>query len=394
MSYEMKMVRAVLSCLLIAVTVHAEVRTWRSATGAKLQAEFLGVADGKVTLETPAGKVLRIDLSKLSHPDQQFIKQLTGVEATAPESKGGEVPASGSKSGSAGPVASVASEDAKSLPYIEGEDWIQIWDGTRKIRGGKGITRQSHAIYEGRKYRAVIDERGVLSVQMMNNGEKVGYPMRMGHYCWKLGTDGKYLKDDDGKGVAHRPVEKFIDPPAPSRNPDKVHLKGVREDNVHWELVYEFSPDYLTAQSWVKDPGSISHASYYWQNFTLAPSHEFDRTTSIAEQKRATANCKVTADLRGEGSESFGYTSSQSLSKLINSAKVAGHYAPLTVSFDVAESDKWAHLRGYPGQPLYNGYNVRGQMHAGADSGAKGKKGKPADREVWEKTPKIKLTIK
>lgn len=364
------MIRALLSCLLIAGTVHAEMRTWKSSTGAELKAEFLGVERGQVTLETPAGKTMRIKLRKLSLPDQQFIKQLTGVEATAPDSK----------SGSAGPVASVASKDAKNLPYIEGEDWIQIWAGRRKIRGGKGRTRQSHAIYEGRKYRAVIDERGFLFVWPMNNGEKVGFPIRMGHHCRKLNTDGSFLKDDDGRGVAHRSVEKFIDPPAPSRNPEKVHLKGVRDDNVHWELVYEFSPDYLTAQGWVKDPGSISHASYYWQNFALAPSHEFDRTTSNADRKKATANCKLTADLRGKGSESFDYASSQSLGKLITSAKVAGHYEPFTVSFDVVESDKWARLQHYDGMPLYNGYNLRARMRDG--------------REVWEKTPKIKVTIK
>ena len=59
----MKMMRVVLCCLLIAGTVYAEARTWRSSTGSKVQAELLGVEDGVATLVTTAGKVLRIKLT-------------------------------------------------------------------------------------------------------------------------------------------------------------------------------------------------------------------------------------------------------------------------------------------------------------------------------------------
>lgn len=50
------------------------VRTWTDATGGfRVEAEFVGLADGKVQLKRNDGKVITVPLDKLSEADQRFI---------------------------------------------------------------------------------------------------------------------------------------------------------------------------------------------------------------------------------------------------------------------------------------------------------------------------------
>lgn len=50
------------------------VRTWTDATGKhKVEAELVGVADGKVTLRKTDGKTTTIALDKLSDADREYV---------------------------------------------------------------------------------------------------------------------------------------------------------------------------------------------------------------------------------------------------------------------------------------------------------------------------------
>ena len=58
----------------------AELRTWRAVNGKSLKAKFVSLNDGKVTLKPTTGKEFKVDLSKLSEADQEYIKDLEKPE--------------------------------------------------------------------------------------------------------------------------------------------------------------------------------------------------------------------------------------------------------------------------------------------------------------------------
>src|SRR5262245_62397017 len=54
-----------------------EMRTWTDSTGKhKVQAKYVSLADGKVTLEGADGKQFEIELTKLSRDDQKHVADL------------------------------------------------------------------------------------------------------------------------------------------------------------------------------------------------------------------------------------------------------------------------------------------------------------------------------
>lgn len=67
------MKRAMLTVGLLAVGTIAEAREW-TIRGAKVEAEYLGLKDGKVALKLPDGRTGQIPLESLSADDQQFAR--------------------------------------------------------------------------------------------------------------------------------------------------------------------------------------------------------------------------------------------------------------------------------------------------------------------------------
>ena len=60
--------------LLLGSVCHAELRTWTSIVGTKVEAELVSLTGNQVTLKTKAGKTLKLPLNKLSKADQEFLK--------------------------------------------------------------------------------------------------------------------------------------------------------------------------------------------------------------------------------------------------------------------------------------------------------------------------------
>src|SRR4051812_19019701 len=62
-----------------------EVRTWSDTSGQfKIQAKFVSVSNGTVTLEEPDGTSLEIELKKLSPADQKYVADRQAAEAANP----------------------------------------------------------------------------------------------------------------------------------------------------------------------------------------------------------------------------------------------------------------------------------------------------------------------
>jgi hypothetical protein len=64
----------------------ATMRTWRAATGAfEVQATFVELKSGKVTLKKANGRTIKVPLEKLSKADQEYAKQQAKALEAKPE---------------------------------------------------------------------------------------------------------------------------------------------------------------------------------------------------------------------------------------------------------------------------------------------------------------------
>ena len=57
----------------LVATCNAELRTWTSIVGTKVEAELVSLTGNQVTLKTKAGKTIKLPINKLSKADQEFL---------------------------------------------------------------------------------------------------------------------------------------------------------------------------------------------------------------------------------------------------------------------------------------------------------------------------------
>ena len=122
---------------------NAELRTWTSIVGTKVEAELVSLTGNQVTLKTKAGKTLKLPLNKLSKADQEFLK----AKSSPKEPTKGEV--------------GVKTADSKIAGY-----WVS--DVKLTIKNLKALKAASSDDFEKRIYRENIEslEKGVGLEQM------------------------------------------------------------------------------------------------------------------------------------------------------------------------------------------------------------------------------------
>ena len=122
---------------------NAELRTWTSIVGTKVEAELVSLTGNQVTLKTKAGKTLKLPLNKLSKADQEFLK----AKSSPKEPTKGEV--------------GVKTADSKIAGY-----WVS--DVKLTIKNLKALKASSSDDFEKRIYRENIEslEKGVGLEQM------------------------------------------------------------------------------------------------------------------------------------------------------------------------------------------------------------------------------------
>ena len=122
---------------------NAELRTWTSIVGTKVEAELVSLTGNQVTLKTKAGKTLKLPLNKLSKADQEFLK----AKSSPKEPTKGEV--------------GVKTADSKIAGY-----WVS--DVKLTIKNLKALKASSSDDFEKRIYGENIEslEKGVRLEQM------------------------------------------------------------------------------------------------------------------------------------------------------------------------------------------------------------------------------------
>ncbi|WP_411847057.1 SHD1 domain-containing protein [Roseibacillus persicicus] len=76
--------KLILPLLLLATSLTAEVRTWTSQAGSKIEAEVVEVAGDKVTLKRSDGKEITAPIASLSEADQKFLREYSQAEKASP----------------------------------------------------------------------------------------------------------------------------------------------------------------------------------------------------------------------------------------------------------------------------------------------------------------------
>ena len=122
---------------------NAELRTWTSIVGTKVEAELVSLTGNQVTLKTKAGKTLKLPLNKLSKADQEFLK----AKSSSKEPTKGDV--------------GVKTADSKIAGY-----WVS--DVKLTIKNLKALKASSSDDFEKRIYGENIEslEKGVGLEQM------------------------------------------------------------------------------------------------------------------------------------------------------------------------------------------------------------------------------------
>ena len=136
---------------------NAELRTWTSIVGTKVEAELVSLTGNQVTLKTKAGKTLKLPLNKLSKADQEFLK----AKSSPKEPTKGEVPVNPNLKHEIKGEVGVKTADSKIAGY-----WVS--DVKLTIKNLKALKAASSDDFEKRIYGENIEslEKGVGLEQM------------------------------------------------------------------------------------------------------------------------------------------------------------------------------------------------------------------------------------
>jgi hypothetical protein len=114
------------------------VRTWNDATGAfSVEAQFVGVEDGKVKLKKKDGKIVSVPLDRLSQEDRDFVATQTEGSKKKPKAAGGATKDSRELSHDDGKKAgqsSIAGGGHAVRFYVDGDSW---WITSVKLHGSR-----------------------------------------------------------------------------------------------------------------------------------------------------------------------------------------------------------------------------------------------------------------
>ena len=112
----MKTAWRILAVAALVLPVRAEMRTWTSASGAQMEAEFVQMQGDHAVLRAADGREFKIQLSGLSEPDQAFIQDAQAPAEPPPE----EEPAAGE------PRSHQDRDDRPRAPKREPGEWDRI----------------------------------------------------------------------------------------------------------------------------------------------------------------------------------------------------------------------------------------------------------------------------
>jgi hypothetical protein len=211
---------------------------------------------------------------------------------------------------------------------------------------GKGL----NALYRAKNFDASLTADRMLTVQPKEDGKPVGKPFVLKFYC-------HYSFDQ--RAVA-RDLVSLKQSPTPTLQPQKVRISGEYEENVKFEVDYQFSEDGIVVQGGMEEPSKPKHRSAMHWVASFPPSHAIPAGTPEQEVQKRTEGCSLQLRFAGGESRSVSFGELITSQREVLSAEVSGPWSQRKVLIEAPQPKvKGVHpgiFWNYSGGPLYKGH--------------------------------------
>jgi hypothetical protein len=304
--------------LLGAVFARAEMRTWTSVSGDRIEAEFVALDWDTVHLRNPEGTVLKIRINRLSSEDQILARTLQ---------KEGSSPA---------PKAPPAAKEGQwaLLPVFP--------DGPHK-----GQTM----VYEAEAFTASMNQYGDLIVQPRENGKAVGKAFAL------FQPRVVYTKRPSW---GTRKVIRYDQAPVPAVNPTLLEFEGETEEGVKFTFTYTFEGNSICAEGTVKDPGGLDPESFLQISTRFPKTHDIAPAVPQAERVKILAGHELHYAVRDAKPEVRPFHKGGTFAvHRVEWAEVRGAWGSRTLRFEAKKGKRVdTSLWSYGGEALWNGFHL------------------------------------
>ncbi len=342
---------ASICCFLFIACAHGAdvfaLRSWTSQSGTTVEAELVEVKNGNVVLKANDGKLLQVPYSGLSDPDKAFIKSNFEQVKKAMESAK-EAP----------PKGVIPAKGENRLPVLADSKWSRPSDLRNGMVPDDPIVESfAHTIYKGANYTAYLDDQAKLFIvpKVMPGGSEHAF-----NGAIRLVVPLIYFDAAEEKHML-RKIIKYVDPPAPSKDPNSVSIKALLEYDAVWEMKIDFSSKSIIVESSVSDPPNLKPGTQSGVTFRFPASHVISPEMKLPEVQRMVSDCSLAFKGNQKQGKHEEYAKSMNLWSMFYEAEIVNHWHGRTITVDVIEKKgrhKQAKVSNYSGMPLYCGFNI------------------------------------
>jgi hypothetical protein len=210
---------------------------------------------------------------------------------------------------------------------------------------GQGL----NALYRAKNFDARMTADRMLMVQPKEDGKPVGKPIALRFAC---------IYSFDQRAVSRHLVSlKQVSPP--TLQPQKIRISGEYEENVKFEINYQFSEDGIVVQGSMDEPSKPEHRSSFHWSASFPASHAIPAGTPEAEVQKRTEGCALQLRFASGESRSVSFWELITSQRDVLSAEVSGPWSQRKVLIEAPQpKGKNVHpgiFWNYTGGPLYKG---------------------------------------
>lgn len=226
-----------------------------------------------------------------------------------------------------------------------------------------------YAVYSHPFFDATMDTNGAIWIQPK---DAAGKPVGNRFVCYR--GHSVYVGTDQLEHPRY-PIS-FKEPGAPvlweattraSEQPKVLHLRGVLQDNVEFEMLYEFHGNQIVASGGCIDPAGLQPPSRFRVVSVMTASHDIKPNVEQAERKKLLKDCMVTARMKTgtimkrvefHYADVMRFSKDQAGSATVEFAEIKGPYGPRIIQMRAFRKDEYVGLWCYPGFCPYQGFAV------------------------------------
>jgi len=207
----------------------------------------------------------------------------------------------------------------------------------------EGKYKGKHAVYRAPTFVAVMDDSSAISVQPLDGK---GKPVGKAFVCYHV--QPYYVPPND---LQHeRPIASFEDPPQPSKQPQRIYLRGKLVDGVPFEVQYEFDGNTILAAGGCADVAGLEAPTNFRLLCRFPPSHSIAPNVEQEDRVKLLKDCiLLTREETNEGRHKscrYPYYEVMRFSGIFEQAQVKGLYGERVIEFEPGRNSE-GRLCGY-----------------------------------------------